>query len=639
MSENQSRLGSRRRFLQTTAGVGAGLASWPAMSRGCAAALAPSRQGLSLDEQEHAIRDLPEEDAYCFPNRSEVASAIEQSINYFVATGVDNHYSRPFELERIEQQPNLRKEVAAICLDYITRPAALRDMTPLFTMITPKDSMFGLRRNAHAELIGGIAYMTCAILVGKRVEPIRSPFEEKKAFSYRFKPNGVLIFDPEGTYQSFRNRALDKLDRLTRSAVVSADVANFFPSINLDRFFLTLQKCGVEAGLVAVLRNILLQWQVGLPMGLDASYLLAEAALLNVDRRLEQDRIDFLRYVDDYRLFANDQTEARQALECLIDHLAAEGLCLNSAKTAMDLVTQSEYRDQLNARRSARYWGGLRLAVDDTTKNNVPPDSKDNSQTPKEKDDSDKSKPINPPLVPPLVPPIYGDSPFKKSQLNDFDQALLRDVDPVGALSDLIMQVKDQKPVSLGRFRVFAEAACYGGQHELMIGAFGLLRHCQHCIPYFVDVFIAEQERIPEALRAAAADWFAARLTANQCTSEFELLSTATLLGTDGYRRSEEVIVYLRSNPGRISPLVMRAFLQGLRGSCNRERAEILVDLASRSEAFVRRAIFDLVWKDLDLAKRTALLETYSPEFDHDPFLRNLVGKTTLDETPRVAAS
>jgi reverse transcriptase-like protein len=620
MSNNES---SRRRFLQAAAvGVGAGLPTWPMIAQGAQIAT-PLEPGQSLGGR--GTRDVPCE-SLRVEDHSEVISAIEQSIAFIIAEGVDAHFARPFELQRLAHQADLRKEVVSLCLGYMTKPQTIEEVAPLLVMLVPKNSMSGYRRCAHAELVSAVLYLTCAILIARRIEPSRSSVSAEREFSFRFKPQGSTIFDPACDYQAFRNRVLAKLDPQTPSVIVNADIGNFFASISTERLVEILHQYGVEPWITKPLHNILSQWRsqwpAGIPIGPAASSVLAEAALLNVDRRLESENIDFVRYVDDYVLFAPNMPAARRCLESLVGSLADEGLNLNGAKTSIDSVTRSAYEKHLNARRSGRFWGGLGLT---NGRDNLPDGTSTNQPEGRIAQVNPQKKKKTTPR-----PPAYLESPFKKSQLSDFDTALLEQVDPADALSRLQMQVVEERLVSLGQFRVFTEAACYHDDYALLSEVFGILDHCHHCIPYVVDVLIAARDELPAEIRTTARQWFVDRLNSNNAMSSFQLISVAALLGTEGYQHPEAVFAYLQSSAGEVSPVVTRAFLNALSGHCNPERAKILAKLGSRSDAFARRALFDLAWMHLDGVQRAALIETHRSDFERDPFLHELSNMTEV---------
>ncbi len=71
----------------------------------------------------------------------------------------------------------------------------------------------------------------------------------------------------------------------------------------------------------------------GLPVGPEASAVLANAVLARADETLRSAGVDHLRWVDDVVIAADGPTEARRAIGVLADAVAALGLRLNEAKT------------------------------------------------------------------------------------------------------------------------------------------------------------------------------------------------------------------------------------------------------------------------------------------------------------------
>jgi len=620
MPHGQKGNSSRRKFLTTTIGIGSGLAAYPAITRGDELTVPLHDEALDVDRY------------------AEFTDAVALSLNCIIAESVDKNFPRPFEINRLSRDPKLREEIELLCLTPLIRPSMLEELSPLVAMTTPNTNLFGYRRCVHLELEAAALYLACAILIARRIEPARNLIAADRVFSYRFKPDGAAIFDTSYNYESFAGQTSAKLHPNDRLFMVSADISSFYPTINIDRLIAILQQNGVEPHLTDLLRNILSRWnthgQTGIPVGPAASHLLAEAALLEVDRQLVKNNVDFVRYVDDYRLFAPDLTAARHQLGCLIEHLANEGLSLNNTKTSIEAVTRSEFEDYGRARRSARYWGELKPVSDgrfaeDTTKPQGDQgigDSKTGSQNRSKKKDN------NPP-APSTVPDIYGQSPFKKSQLSDTELALLRDVEPAAAFSRLLTYVEQNRSIPLGQFRSFVESSCYRGDYELLVNALDILNHCQHCIPYLIDVLIAEKERISYPLRTTSADWFAARLTSGQCESEFELMHVATLLGTDGYRRPKAISAYLKTDQHNQSPLVVRSCAEALRGLSAPEQENVLIELVPNSGVFVRRAILDCVWSNLRSTRRKSLVEAYEDDFERDPFLRSLLRDSATADT------
>jgi hypothetical protein len=83
----------------------------------------------------------------------------------------------------------------------------------------------------------------------------------------------------------------------------------------------------------------------GIPVGPPASRLLGEAVLVDVDSSLISFGIDFIRYVDDFVLFANDAKDAEFSIRVLGETLFQNhGLTLQTAKTKV--LSASEYLEK-----------------------------------------------------------------------------------------------------------------------------------------------------------------------------------------------------------------------------------------------------------------------------------------------------
>ena len=77
----------------------------------------------------------------------------------------------------------------------------------------------------------------------------------------------------------------------------------------------------------------------GLPVGGNASRLLAEAALIDIDRYLISQNITYVRFVDDFRIFAENTDQAAYFFQVLQSRLAEDGLTLNSEIPSAKLLS------------------------------------------------------------------------------------------------------------------------------------------------------------------------------------------------------------------------------------------------------------------------------------------------------------
>src|SRR5262249_4911145 len=150
--------------------------------------------------------------------------------------------------------------------------------------------------------------------------------------------------------------------------------------------------------LLRCLASLLQEWRSqggdGLPLGPHASFIFAEAALLNVDDKLQADGVDFARYVDDYRLFAPNLATARHWLERLAAELSSEGLRLNSAKSSCHTVNRNEYEALKTERRARKMWGDAfgSMAQNNTNPNTQPSRPRIDNSNQQQRDNDKKRK-------------------------------------------------------------------------------------------------------------------------------------------------------------------------------------------------------------------------------------------------------
>jgi hypothetical protein len=90
---------------------------------------------------------------------------------------------------------------------------------------------------------------------------------------------------------------------------------------------------------VQLLSTCLYRWGViagrGIPQGYSASDILAKAYLNPIDRAMVDEGFDYIRYVDDIRLFCSGFANCKQALLFLSQGLRRRGLNLQTSKTEM----------------------------------------------------------------------------------------------------------------------------------------------------------------------------------------------------------------------------------------------------------------------------------------------------------------
>jgi len=137
----------------------------------------------------------------------------------------------------------------------------------------------------------------------------------------------------------FRKIQLDKAADQRKSHVVFTDLTGFYENIDLDTLISDLRGLDCDFGVVDLLKSCLYRWSSipgrGIPQGYSASDVLAKVYLNPVDTAMVDNGFDYVRYVDDMRVFCPSFVNCKSALMFLIQVLRRRGLNLQTAKTEM----------------------------------------------------------------------------------------------------------------------------------------------------------------------------------------------------------------------------------------------------------------------------------------------------------------
>jgi hypothetical protein len=243
---------------------------------------------------------------------------------------------RLFEADLLLDDPALIREMALRAADLVARGRFdSRNFSKLELMTAPKRKHGALRIYAVMEPLDAVAYLTLAVLAADAIESNRVGAGKNVVHSFRFSPSRDGLFDERFNFASFLAAALDH--SMTDGYVVNCDLANCYGSLTHERIAAGLERCGVPDWQVGYVSDLLSFWRhadnPGLPVGSSGSSIFSEAVLSQIDRRLADAGIEFVRYVDDFRLFAADEAEARLALEAVGAAAACHGLSINTDKT------------------------------------------------------------------------------------------------------------------------------------------------------------------------------------------------------------------------------------------------------------------------------------------------------------------
>lgn len=261
--------------------------------------------------------------------------SLNWSLNHTLNIGDTDVFPAPFEFEAIRHDwESVRRELAGKnVLEWITRPAR--------TLLSPK-AKYGFRVVTQLDPIDFLVYSSLVYEIAEDLEARRIPVANEVVFSYRIttNPDGQL-FNPDIGYRAFLDKCSAKLNQYSNACVVAAtDISDFYSRIYHHRLENALRAATRRTSHVNGIMRLLSGWNgtetFGIPVGCAPSRVLAEITLSDVDEALLATGIDFIRFNDDYRIFATSNTQAYQQLAFLAEALFRNhGLSLQPQKTSV----------------------------------------------------------------------------------------------------------------------------------------------------------------------------------------------------------------------------------------------------------------------------------------------------------------
>lgn len=200
-----------------------------------------------------------------------------------------------------------------------------------------------------------LIYTALVLIVKDDIESNRISQKSKRVFSYRVDTSkNNILYDSTGAHEKYLGKLKVETEKAATKFVGIADIADFYPRIYQHRLENAIQAIassqrGIDVARVLVRKlvsNLMSNNSYGIPVGPYASRLLAEALLIDVDAYLHSNKINFVRWVDDYNVFCKSEYEAQSTLFKLGEWLYTQhGLTLQSAKTK--ILTSQDYLDEM----------------------------------------------------------------------------------------------------------------------------------------------------------------------------------------------------------------------------------------------------------------------------------------------------
>jgi Reverse transcriptase (RNA-dependent DNA polymerase) len=261
-------------------------------------------------------------------------ASLDWALAHALQFGDGDVFPRPFEYQAVQHDwANVRSFLK-------TQDILQWNVRPQRTVLSPK-AKHAFRVITQLDPLDFIVFAATIYEIASDVEARRQPVELNTVFSYRYLPlpDGQL-FDPEIGYQQFQEATQAILEHGDTTHIVVADIADFYPRIYLHRLENALQASTSKTSHVNAIRRLLSGWNgtesFGIPVGSAPVRLLAEITIADVDDALLANGIRFVRFNDDYRLFARSYAEAYRQVAFLADVLFTNhGLTLQPQKTTV----------------------------------------------------------------------------------------------------------------------------------------------------------------------------------------------------------------------------------------------------------------------------------------------------------------
>ena len=273
------------------------------------------------------------------------ADLLDLSLGAVLNHGYGSFFPQPPELEVLtENWDQTRTELADIDLEKYDGYSPIRSFAP-----KPR---LNVRRTSLLHPIDLIFYTALVLKMRDQITAHRLPGDI--VFSYRGEGAPAdRLYNVTPSWKDFRSAVQKRVEDKPDSFVGITDIADFYPRIYHHRLQNALEAATgpSEKDYIRVLDKMVRRFSdgggvsYGVPVGPAASRLLAEAILIDVDSTLVSFGTDFIRYVDDFVIFAEDPQTAEYGIRVLGETLFLHhGLTLSTAKTKV--LTAREYLER-----------------------------------------------------------------------------------------------------------------------------------------------------------------------------------------------------------------------------------------------------------------------------------------------------
>ena len=575
----------------------------------------------------------------------DITSAIHLAIDNIQKDGLTDVdvFTTPFELSMIKG--DLREKIAQEIKESLNHNSLQSlKVSPITHILFPKKELFDFRKCAHIQPLDEMKYLSLVLQLAIKIENMRICKDKKYIFSYRFNPQKGNLFDSNYNYTSFREHVAKKSKQKNINVMVSCDISNFYDRLNLHRLESILTSLPeTNKKVVKQINELLLFWSnrdsYGLPVGSNASRILAEAALIEVDNYLISKKVDFCRFVDDYRFFASDAAIAHHWLSLLVDRLNKEGFFINTSKTEIKDVSNADHDEVIILFRrppsematSENKQQKLFVATTSTSISMPmpmpmpPPVSAPAQSAETQKDQTDTEDLPSNQNISKIIRGYSGLIPtkFRKLTLNEVNKSTNINIQLLLEETTNSMVVDPKKFIQLIKVSIAQK------KFHILSNVVSILNKFPQFIPYTLDAIAKNENDISDETIAEISKKLGKWLT-DWNSSEFILVYIVRFFGRGRFTNKEILFEYFRSLRRNEGSYIGRAVLEQLEPLVNRGEVLEIRDYYSRADLWEKRQIAKMV--DIHIAKeeKKAFFKNIL-SLENDIFIKNISGSFGQD--------
>lgn len=266
----------------------------------------------------------------------------EKAVKNIAKYGDTDIFPFPFERymfeENHENAVKLLQEIHSDFENSLTSepPSTIEEMIPV--------GYFGFRKATIIEPFWNAYFLGLVISLAESIESKRVDEAQKTVFSYRYEwsEEKSSLFK-NSTWLDYKRQCVE--NAVSCNYIIQTDIADFYPRVNHHKLENELRRVDNDSldttkRIMKVLSRFTKTISYGLPVGGPASRILAELALRHVDEHLRNNDIKFCRYVDDYTIFCDSESQAYKDILFLTQKLANDQLSLQKTKTKIMSSTE-----------------------------------------------------------------------------------------------------------------------------------------------------------------------------------------------------------------------------------------------------------------------------------------------------------